>query len=301
MVWQSDRGAHSTHRRGCDESVDDCRRLTRSGFLERSIVVFSGDGRVIGRIGREGRGPGEYLAPSIGVNAGRLIVHDAQLRRLSAFSSEGRLLWTRSGTCCGLHKVGIDRMTRIHVLSRPLVLSVEVPRATLLVFDSLGTLIDSTSVPNAVPGRQYQWSKTSSEAAIAVPVPYSPAPHFAVTGGGSVLFGYSNEYAVYVGKNARDARVVVRRAWTPATLGDTCANAPLTRLLTSSDPSLAGNKQLTCSKPRTFPKRVKRSTVWTSMHAVGWGCFARHPNNGRQASTCTIRHSTTWTSRRDCR
>ncbi len=206
------------------------------------ILVFGENGRVLRRIGREGRGPGEYVAPSIGANTRTLIVHDAQLRRLSAFSSEGRLLWTRSGTCCGLHKVGIDRFSRIYVLSRPLVLGVEVPFATILVFDSLGNVIDSASVPNAVPGGQYKWSRTTAEAAVSVPIPYTPAAHFTVARTGSVVFGYSNEYALYAGKNARDGKVVVRRAWTPTPLGDDLRQRAADALIDEFGPVI-GRKQ----------------------------------------------------------
>ena len=182
------------------------------------ILMLGSDGQVLRRIGREGSGPGEYRAPSLGAIANGLFVHDAQLRRLSAFSLDGKIRWTRPSTCCGLHKVGLDSRGRIYVLSRPLVFGIPILEAAVYAYDSLGAFVDSVIVPNAVPGGATMWNRTSSEGATSVPVPFTPAAYYLVTPSGSLVFGFSSEYVLYRARSARDGVVVIRRPWRPEPL-----------------------------------------------------------------------------------
>ena len=64
--------------------------------LSRSVYVFSGDGRRVSRLGREGRGPGEFQLPSVmGWRGDTLVVSDPFASRLVGFLPGGRSVFTR--------------------------------------------------------------------------------------------------------------------------------------------------------------------------------------------------------------
>ncbi len=61
--------------------------------LDRQIVMFDRRGKLLGRIGRQGGGPGEFESPGAPRwRADTLVVPDSRLQRLTFFSTDGQLI-----------------------------------------------------------------------------------------------------------------------------------------------------------------------------------------------------------------
>jgi hypothetical protein len=64
-------------------------------YLDRQLVMFDRDGRLLGRIGRQGGGPGEFESPGAPKwRADTLVVPDFRLQRLTFFTADGQLIGT---------------------------------------------------------------------------------------------------------------------------------------------------------------------------------------------------------------
>lgn len=62
----------------------------------KAIRIYGADGRFLRALGRDGDGPGEFRRiASLFAVGDTLIAYDAALRRLTSYSVDGRLLWTR--------------------------------------------------------------------------------------------------------------------------------------------------------------------------------------------------------------
>ncbi len=77
-----------------------------------AITVFSGDGRVVATMGRQGEGPGEFsrLASLVSAGDGRLVAFDGELQRLSEWTFDGALVrdtrLSRAGTGRRIGEIG---------------------------------------------------------------------------------------------------------------------------------------------------------------------------------------------------
>ena len=68
-------------------AVDDSGRVYMTAGGPKGINIFNADGRYLTRIGREGRGPGEFAsAPAIYIKSNRLYVIDIMSYRINIFS-----------------------------------------------------------------------------------------------------------------------------------------------------------------------------------------------------------------------
>ncbi|NBC28114.1 MAG: 6-bladed beta-propeller [Bacteroidetes bacterium] len=74
---------------GPDVAVDERGYVYRADKGGRMVLVFNDGGELVQKVGREGRGPGEFQSIAvIDLSEGRLVVYDSILSRLSIFSTD---------------------------------------------------------------------------------------------------------------------------------------------------------------------------------------------------------------------
>lgn len=179
------------------------------------VLSFDSAGALLRVIGREGSGPGEFRSPVVGAGA-FLVVNDAQLKRLTAFDTDGRLLWTKAGTCCRSRPIRVDQAGRIYVVASPLIIGGGLPLDDMIVFSQRGDPVDTIRVPGfggSGAGKQ-EWRLVNKQAALAVGIPFIPEEVFAITRDGSVIWGHSSRYTLKEGTDASAARNTITRPWT---------------------------------------------------------------------------------------
>jgi hypothetical protein len=86
--------------------LSDGRALTASSSSS-ALIVFGSDGQYLGRIGRRGRGPGEFHVPILTRDyaSDSVLVHDTDLSRLSFFDTSGH--YSRSFLILGPNSRGM--------------------------------------------------------------------------------------------------------------------------------------------------------------------------------------------------
>lgn len=73
---------------GREVAVDGNGFVYRADKAERTILVFDQDGKLVKKIGRDGRGPGEFQSiVALGVFEDQLVAFDSNLGRISTFST----------------------------------------------------------------------------------------------------------------------------------------------------------------------------------------------------------------------
>jgi sugar lactone lactonase YvrE len=72
--------------------VDESENIYVSDVLTGNVKIFSSKGKLIQKIGKKGRGPGEFLIPkSISITDKRLYIYDSQLIRISLFDIDKKV------------------------------------------------------------------------------------------------------------------------------------------------------------------------------------------------------------------
>ena len=206
-------------------AIDDAGRVYISDFQDPRIVVFGPDGRHLATIGRKGKGPGEFTAPT-----GPVIARDGSLwvRNMSEFAHFVVDPKTRMPTRFDRAVTGpalapwrskvpsfIDRANRFYF-----------PRshggAGGLAHNSYerytldGKLLDSLSVPLYSTTRGSTASmQTSARGGRMIPglniVPFHPVPVWAVTPTGALISGPADKYELKeAGPDGRTIRTVTR-------------------------------------------------------------------------------------------
>jgi hypothetical protein len=64
------------------------------------IKVFANNGNLVRTVGRQGGGPGEFMAGSLAIVGGNVVVHDQNQGRTSVFDTAGRFLRSWPSPCC---------------------------------------------------------------------------------------------------------------------------------------------------------------------------------------------------------
>lgn len=184
---------------------------------DKTVRVYDSEGEFVRRMGREGQGPGEFQDPSLMVMwSDTLAVYDWRLRRLSVFSTEGKLLDSKQvaidaflhGFATALARSGGD--TLLLSLAR----GFSIPRRP--ESEGTGSLIRLT-----LDGRVIDTVRTfagleevphySDRSLRVFSAPFARGPFWAVAPGGWIAFGHSDRYLIDV--FTADGRVIrsVRR------------------------------------------------------------------------------------------
>jgi hypothetical protein len=199
-------------------AVDEQRRLYVADQKPTNIKVFDSAGALVRIIGREGDGPGEFRSAYIAVRGNRLLVHDPRVSRTSFFDTSGTFL--RSFHSVGLYfgPVSLDAAGRAVL---PLVLmfsqaerDARPKRAFYRVrFDSLGTLLDTVSVPQLTEDRM--WVVRRGDATLlGTPIPFAPRTIGTYGRDSGLVYGATNDFAIMRTWGGRDTSFIMRRAWT---------------------------------------------------------------------------------------
>jgi hypothetical protein len=205
-------------------AVDEQRRLYVADQKPTNIKVFDSAGALVRIIGREGDGPGEFRSAYIAVRGNRLLVHDPRVSRTSFFDTSGTFL--RSFHSVGLYfgPVSLDAAGRAVL---PLVLMFSQaeqdarPRRAFyrVRFDSLGTLLDTVSVPQLTEDRM--WVVRRGDATLlGTPIPFAPRTIGTYGRDSGLVYGATNDFAIMRTWGGRDTSFIMRRAWTAPMIPD---------------------------------------------------------------------------------
>ncbi|HEU4628404.1 MAG TPA: hypothetical protein VFS08_01625 [Gemmatimonadaceae bacterium] len=190
-------------------ALDDAGRLYVADFLEARLVVFGADGRPLATIGRKGRGPGEFEAPTGPALApdGTLHVRDlSAVKRFAvdpatgiasryedSFAGPALANWT------SLRSSAIDRSGRFYFPHRIWESARDTVAHFYLRYDTAGAFVDTVPVPYhrspATPTAFYWIGPGDGRMVPGLNrVPFAPEPVWTVTAGGTVVSGDARRY-----------------------------------------------------------------------------------------------------------
>ena len=89
-------------------ALDDEGRVYVADTKPAVIKVFERSGRFLRTIGREGRGPGEFLAAYVAVRGHLVVVHDPEGSRTQVFDTSGRFLHAWHSVRGTWSPIGVD-------------------------------------------------------------------------------------------------------------------------------------------------------------------------------------------------
>ncbi len=184
------------------------------------LLMFGPDGAPRRRFGRPGEGPGELNNPGMVARAGRLLVHDPPLARLTLWDTAGNLLWVQQGPCCRSFPPQIDIEGSIYAAEAPVVISGAIGTYRVVRHSPDGTPLDTLEVPAPGAGPSGTWVHVGREMAAAVAIPFAPQTHVQITRSGTVLHGHSSDYRIVESRGLADTVRVLTRAWIPVAIPD---------------------------------------------------------------------------------
>jgi|CXWL01.1.fsa_nt_gi hypothetical protein len=159
-----------------------------------AVVLLDSMGKLIRRIGREGEGPGEFLAPIVAFHHDTLVVGDGALRRVTLFGRHtGAVI--RQFSVPTVSELAVDASGLLHVMAMN---SAFLRRGAAVSFVRIrlnGTVVDTvtaTAVTAPVPPPDPYWHvRRPGGGGYDVPIPYHPRFFYAVAPGGGILAGWS--------------------------------------------------------------------------------------------------------------
>ena len=165
------------------------------------IKLYDPQGKFVRNIGREGAGPGEFRAPQLVLFRDTLVIHDANLGRAA--------LWTADG------KFVRQFLTNVHYDGPPVSmddkgrLRVQTPRASAGMFGSQWTYFDLTGkrVDSIVPpevAKVKNWEAKVPGGFSQSSVPFSPFNFYAFLRDGSIVYGGTDRYLMFVTRTGHD-------------------------------------------------------------------------------------------------
>lgn len=172
-----------------------------------TVKVFGPDGAFRARIGRQGKGPGEFEHAWIAVVGETLVVQDPENAKLAVFDwRSGAFLRERRSTCCVWFPIGLDTVggrALLRALPSPDSAGWRVQRfeRVSLSAEERDTLVvhAGASVPQPP-----EWRIGGAGAVMTLPVPMHPVTHFAVSRSGRVVVGWGGEYRLRSTRDGRD-------------------------------------------------------------------------------------------------
>jgi hypothetical protein len=219
-------------------AVDDQGRVYVGDQKPVNVKIFDSTGALVRLIGREGDGPGELRSAYVAVRGRWLLVHDPEADRTSFFDTSGTFLRVFHSVGNYSDEVAFDARWRA-VLPMSYTRRSRVDKADdertgfHLRFDTLGTLLDTISVPNLAKPRYWTVRGSGRIAVAAVPIPFLPQTIWGYGGDSGLLYGASDAYTIIRADGGRDSSFVMRRAWTPEALDDSVRNASIEPVIQS--------------------------------------------------------------------
>lgn len=170
------------------------------------IRLYDARGTLGRTIGREGSGPGEYRSPGISVTQDRLLIQDPSLSRATIYSLDGNLIRSFQSTCCNFGpKPFLD--DRGHITTAAFGSTKGKPREQWIVFDTLGTRLDSLDFPAAMVPKAWTVVITGPGGATgssSYTIPFAAANRNVRLRDGTMLHGRTDRYEFLVTRTGRD-------------------------------------------------------------------------------------------------
>jgi hypothetical protein len=188
--------------------VDQEGRVYMASRTQKTIQVYNPDGSELNRLGREGKGPGEFIDISgIDIYGNKLMVYDANLIRIQTFSLNSmqlaRTIKLNSQNWSRLEEVQSGRPNTMYILSDSTFLAgVGLnPRndrnyTGFYVLDTEGKII-SDKIVETIGLRRHQFTSPNGRAA-SMRVSYSRKGVVKISGNGNIYHANTGELAIKI-------------------------------------------------------------------------------------------------------
>ncbi len=172
------------------------------------VVRYDAAGRYVGRVGRDGSGPGEYRSPWLAAHGDTLVVQDPTLGRAVMFSlTTTSPITQRITTLRYYSKIFIDGAGRAVAPMMATADSASGPRQGFIRFSLDGASLDTVFLPEHARGDARWIVREGKNIKFEMLVPMQPRDIHAVDPLGGWVTGWSGEFLL---RTTRDGRDTVR-------------------------------------------------------------------------------------------